>query len=54
MLYLYDLSGKLVLQRNFNRAQEKLDLRGVKSGTYVLKLRSGNVDVTEWKSGEAK
>ena len=50
MLYLYDLTGKLVLQKNFNRAQEKLDLRGVKSGTCVLKLRTGNVDVTEWKA----
>ena len=49
VLYLYDLTGKLVLQKNFNRAQEKLDLRGVKSGTYVLKLRTDGKDVTEWK-----
>jgi hypothetical protein len=49
VLYLYDLTGKLVLQKNFKRAQEKLDLRGVKSGTYVLILRTDGKDVTEWK-----
>ena len=42
VLYLYDLSGKLILQKNFNRARETLDLSSVKSGTYVLKLRTNN------------
>ena len=47
VLYLYDLIGKLILQKNFNRAQETLDMRAVKSGAYVLKLRTNDVDVTE-------
>ena len=47
VLCLYDLSGKLILQKNFNRAHETVDLSSVKSGTYVLKLRTNDVDVTE-------
>ena len=46
VLSLYDLSGKLILQKNFNRAQETLDLRSVKSGAYVLKLRTNNATLT--------
>jgi hypothetical protein len=47
VLSLYDLSGKLILQKIFNRSQEKLDLSSVNSGRYVLKLRTNNADVTE-------
>ena len=49
VLYLYDLSGKLILQKNFNRAQETVDLSSLNAGTYVLKLRTNDADVTEWK-----
>jgi hypothetical protein len=40
VLSLYDLSGKLILQKNFNRAHETVDLSSVNSGKFVLKLRT--------------
>ena len=46
---LFDLSGKLIQQKNMESTDTKIDMTGVATGSYILKLISGQQPLQTFK-----
>ncbi len=46
---LFDLSGKLIQQKNIESTDTKIDMTGIVNGSYILKLNSGQQSLQTFK-----
>jgi hypothetical protein len=47
-LFVFDLSGKMIIAKKFSSSLEEIDLSPYSNGTYILKISDGT-QVNEWK-----
>ena len=45
---VYDMNGKIVLEKQFNNVEERIDLSKENPGTYFLKISASNGYKAEW------
>lgn len=48
MIYVYDLAGKLILQKEYCTLEEKIDLTSAVNGTYLVKVIASGGYRAEW------
>jgi hypothetical protein len=44
---IFDVSGKLIKEINFSTKEPKISLKGIKSGVYLLKIKTENKEFTK-------
>jgi YVTN family beta-propeller protein len=44
---IFDVSGKLIKEINFSTKEPKISLKGIKSGAYLLKIKTENKEFTK-------